>query len=303
MVMALLQSRLRSWNREVDDNWIEKKIDGDGDQKIVQIFLDGPIKYEAGNNQKTIISQLDKAIIDPLVKGVVLSVNSPGGDVVYSEEIYRKIVEVKKSGKRVVISMGQVAASGGYYISAPADKIFASPSTITGSIGVVMSIPNFKGLADKIGYKEITITSGTYKDMGNPLSNFTEQSEQIYKKLIGESYERFVDIIVEGRKLKREEVLKLADGRIYSGIQAKKLRLIDEFGNLEDATNDVKKKLGMADVQIIRYNEDPSFLSEWSKWLHISARLVAHTVPLEEQIKTTAAQLFDATPQILYMLK
>lgn len=245
--------------------WEEQVVEGGGKNKIVQLSVDGVIAQNAGFtssfNAVDFISQLDQAMKDDNVKGVVIRVNSPGGEVVASDEIHNKIVELQKKGKPVVVSMGAVAASGGYYISAPADRIFANPATLTGSLGVIFAVPNYQKAADWIGYKEHVIKSGQYKDIGNPLRELTDGERAIYQQLVDESYRQFVDVIANGRKLPREQVLKIADGRVYSGQQAKDLKLIDEFGSLEDATRFAVKKAGMEKAKIVKYVPKFSLMS------------------------------------------
>lgn len=248
-------------------NWQEQVIEGSGTSKIAQLAVDGTITQSrdmfSSNsfNAGDFISQLDQAIRDEAVKALVIMVNSPGGEVVASDEIYQKILEVKQAGKPVIISMGAMAASGGYYISAPADRIFANPNTLTGSLGVIFTLPNYQGTANWLGYKEYVIKSGEHKDIGNPLRELTAEERGIFQELVDESYQQFVDIIAAGRQIPHEEVLAMADGRVYSGRQAKKLNLIDEFGSLEDATAYAIQSLGLAEAKIIQYSRPVSFRS------------------------------------------
>lgn len=243
--------------------WGEQVVNGKGTEKIVQLYVDGIIaekaSFNSSFNSPDFISQLDQAMKDQTVKGIVIRVNSPGGEVTASDEIHNKILEIKKYGKPVIISMGGTAASGGYYISAGADRIFANPTTLTGSLGVIFSIPNYQKAADWIGYKEYVIKSGTYKDIGSPTREMTDAEKEIFQKLVDENYQRFVSVIVEGRKLSRDQVLKMADGRVYSGSQAKQLGLIDEFGSLEDATKYAMQKSGLQNAKIVRYTPKFSF--------------------------------------------
>jgi protease-4 len=221
-------------------------------------------------------------------------VDSPGGTVIDSEEIHAKILELKEAGVTVVVSMGATAASGGYYISAPADFIFASPSTITGSLGVIFSVPNFQKAADWIGYKENTITSGKMKDIGSPLREMTAEERGVFQALVDESYEQFVKVIADGRGLSKAEVLKLADGRIYSGKQAQKLGLVDELGSLEDATAYMVDLLNYDDYRIVRYLEPFSFDSLFQGF--ITAQ--------DSQTATVLREFFPKVsyePQLLYL--
>ncbi len=205
-----------------------------------------------------IIDYLRQAQENSSVKAIVLRVNSPGGSVVASNEIYE---ELKKIDKPVVVSMGEVAASGGYYISCTADKIVVNPSTLTGSIGVIAQLLNVEELTDDIGVKVITIKSGPHKDEGSPFREMTKEEKEIWQKIIDESYDQFVGIVAEGRGLPEKEVRKLADGRIYTGQQAVELGLADELGNLQRAI-DLAAELGEIEgkPRLIEYRRPPTLL-------------------------------------------
>lgn len=178
------------------------------------------------------------------VKAVVLRIDSPGGVVGPSQEIS---AEVKKlaARKQVVVSMGSVAASGGYYIAAPASRIFANPGTITGSIGVIMKLSNIEGLMDKVGMKAFTLKTGKYKDAGSPVRPMTEEERQLLQGVIDTTHGQFVRAVAEGRKLPVEEVRRIADGRILSGEQALALKLVDRLGSLQDAIEEAGKLAGI----------------------------------------------------------
>ena len=170
--------------------------------------------------------------------GILLSVNSPGGGVYESDDIYLKLLEYKEeTGRPVWTYMGSQAASGGYYIAMPSDNIVANRNTWTGSIGVYIGIGNYKELADKIGYKEIYFTSGDNKTMGAATQDITDEHKEIFQSMVDESYEQFVDIIVEGRSLDRSRVLEIADGRIYTAKQALELDLIDSIDTYENTVS------------------------------------------------------------------
>lgn len=166
------------------------------------------------------------------IKAIVLRIDSPGGAVAPSQEIYR---EVKKVKKVVVASMGSVAASGGYYIAVAADQIVANPGTITGSIGVIIEFANVQGLMDKLGLKGIVIKSGKFKDTGSPLREMNDEEKRLLQGLIDDIHQQFVAVVAENRKLSINDVNDIADGRIFSGAQAQKIRLVDKLGNLQDA--------------------------------------------------------------------
>ena len=171
------------------------------------------------------------------VKAVVLRIDSPGGVVAPSQEIYE---EVKKlaAKKKVVVSMGSLAASGGYYIAAPASMIYANPGTITGSIGVIIKLSNLQELMDKLGVKVTTIKTGRYKDIGSSSRPMTEEDRALLQGVIDSSFSQFVKAVAQGRKLPEEQVRLLADGRIFTGEQALVLKLVDRLGNLQDALDE-----------------------------------------------------------------
>lgn len=171
---------------------------------------------------------------DPSIKAIVIRVDSPGGAVVPSQEIYEEIKRTI-SVKPVIVSMGSVAASGGYYISCPATKIIANPGTLTGSIGVLIEIPNIKGLLDKIGVKAEIIKSGRYKDITSPFKPLQSDEKEILQRLIEDVHEQFIKAVAEGRKIPIEKVRKIADGRVFTGLKAKELGLVDDIGDLDYA--------------------------------------------------------------------
>lgn len=182
-----------------------------------------------------VVKELRKALKSNKVKAVLLRVNSPGGTVPMSQEIYEAIVELKKAGKPVVVSMGDVAASGGYYIACAADKIVANPGTLTGSIGVIINLMNFKALTDKVGIEPEVIKSGPFKDIASPYKKLSKEDRDILQALIMDSYDQFTTAVAEGRNMPIARVRTIADGRIYSGRQAHKLGLVDELGSYTDA--------------------------------------------------------------------
>lgn len=222
-------------------------------------------------NHRLFMEKLDYVKEDDSVKGIILRVNSPGGGVVESAEIHDKLVEIHKDTKKpIYVSMGSMAASGGYYISAPADKIFASPETMTGSLGVIMQGINYAGLAEKYGVDFVTVKSGPYKDIMSPTREMTEEERAILQSMINNSYEGFVKVISEGRDMPVDKVKKIADGRIYDGRQAKENNLIDDFGYLDDVVAKLKKDYKLSDAQVVRYTENFGF----SSLFHLGARKI-----------------------------
>jgi protease-4 len=191
------------------------------------------------------IRQLRYFLKQDNVKAVVLRVDSPGGIVAPSQEIN---AEVKKfaAKKKIIVSMGSLAASGGYYISAPATMIYANPGTITASIGVILKLSNIEALMDKIGIKSYTLKTGKYKDSGSPLRQFSAEDRAMLQAVIDNTHEQFVRAVAEGRKLPIEDVRKIADGRILSGEQAKEHKLVDRLGTLQDAIEEAGRLAGIS---------------------------------------------------------
>ncbi len=181
------------------------------------------------------VRELREHADNPWIKAVVLRVNSPGGVVAPTQEIFAAIQRARKAGKPVVATLGAVAASGGYYVATAADRIYANPGTLTGSIGVVMQMANIEGLLKKVGVEYVVVKAGSYKDVGNFARTMRPEERKMLQALLDDVYSQFVDAVVEGRGLERSEVLAFAEGRIYSGQQALALKMVDEMGGFEDA--------------------------------------------------------------------
>ena len=207
---------------------------------------------------KTIIANIEKAKNDKDVKAILLAVDSPGGGVNASDQIYHAL---KNAGKPVVVIMGDVAASGGYYISMASDWIIANPNTLTGSIGVISEFPNAAGLLDKVGVQLVVITSGPRKDIGSPYREMTDDERAYWKKIIDETYASFVAIVAEGRRMTVDEVKPLADGGVFTGRQALDLKLVDQLGYEEDAVAKAAELGGIpGKPRLIEYKNEPTFL-------------------------------------------
>ncbi|MGP7818438.1 signal peptide peptidase SppA [Niallia sp. 01092] len=246
--------------------------DGNDMEKIAVLDVNGTIQDTGGDpasllsspgyNHQAFMEKLNHIKEDNDVKGLIIKVNSPGGGVVESAEIHDKISEIQKEAKKpVYISMGSMAASGGYYISAGADKIFASPETLTGSLGVIMHGVNYKGLAEKYGVDFVTIKSGPYKDIMSPSRDMTKEEKDILQTMINNSYEGFVKVIADGRGMSQVDVKKIADGRIYDGSQAKELNLIDDFGYFDDVVEQMKKDYKLKNPTVVSYTDNTGFAS------------------------------------------
>lgn len=195
-------------------------------------------------DSKDTIRQLRYFLKQDSIKAVVLRVDSPGGIVAPSQEIY---AEVKKfaARKKIIVSMGSLAASGGYYISAPATMIYANPGTITASIGVILKLSNIESLMDKIGIKSYTLKTGRYKDSGSPLRKFSAEDRAMLQSVIDNTHQQFIRAVADGRRLPIEEVRKIADGRIMSGEQAMGYKLVDRLGTLQDAIEEAGRLAGI----------------------------------------------------------
>jgi protease-4 len=197
---------------------------------------------------------------DDGVAAVVLEVNSPGGGVTASDEMHQAILDFKAQTKKpVVVSMGDTAASGGYYISAPADRIVANETTLTGSLGVIVPLLNYSEAADKYGVTQEYVTSGKFKDIGSAWNEFTAGERDIFQSIVDDSYAEFVDVISEGRGLPEERVREIADGRIYSGRQARELGLVDSFGGLDEAAEIAGDLAKTEETTVVRYIQQPTF--------------------------------------------
>ncbi len=235
-----------------------------GGDKVAVISLSGPIADEAqvspfatgGITPSSVRSQLNRAKNDLLVKAVVLKIDSPGGAVGASQEIAR---EIKDFEKPIVVFMGDMAASGGYYISCQADKIVAKPGTLVGSIGVISQFMDLTGLYEKLGIKVKIIKSGKHKDMFARIP--TPEEEKMWQELSDELYEQFIKEVAEGRNLKVEKVKELATGQLYSGVRAKKLGLVDKLGSYQDAIDLAAELAKIKEPTIDEYGP-PTFLEQ-----------------------------------------
>ena len=209
--------------------------------KIGVVDVKGVITQSSG-----VIEELQQYLADDGVKAIILRVDSPGGGVGPSQEIYREIMRIKSNSKRkVVTSMGSVAASGGYYVACASDLIVANPGTITGSIGVIMQFSNLEELLKKIGIRGVVIKSGEHKDIGSPFRDMTPEEKRIMQEVLDNVHQQFIQAVADGRKLDRSRVAQIADGRIMTGEQAKNLGLVDELGNLQDTIDITAKMVGI----------------------------------------------------------
>lgn len=244
---------------------------GNSSEKIAIIQLDGAIMdlgtsfFLEGYNHGQFLATIDQSFQDPTVAAVILSVNSPGGAVGETAQIHKKLIDyMEEYEKPLYVSMGSMAASGGYYVAAPADQIFAEPSTLTGSIGVIMQNINYSGLAEKYGVEFNTIKSGKHKDIMSPAREMTAEEQTIMQSIIDEMYDDFVQVIVDGRNLDEAKVREIGDGRIYTGRQAQEVGLVDQIGDLDDTIDALMDAYDLENAQVIQYSTEISVFSNFA---------------------------------------
>lgn len=243
--------------------------------KVVKIDIRGAISFEENKSSfwgksdgsaEVIIDDIRHAKEDKDVRGLLLLVDSPGGEITACDFIDQEIKKFKSSSSnRYVVSyMRGVAASGGYYVSAHADKIVITPTTITGSIGVMMQGINFQEAAEKLGVKSVSFTSGPMKDMLNPMKGVSEAVSNVVQATINELYDQFIDVIADGRHMPPEKVRELADGRIYTAKQSVENGLTDKIGYMEEA-KETFKELGLVDYELVEYEEEEGMVDMLKK--------------------------------------
>lgn len=213
--------------------------------KVALIRVEGAII-----DSKDTVDQIKDFAKDPSTKAIVLRIDSPGGAVAPSQEIYEEVRKAMAK-KKIVVSMGSVAASGGYYIASPASRIFANPGTLTGSIGVIMEIPNFEGLMNKLGIKTEVVKAGRHKDIASIFRGMKKEDREILQGVLDNVHDQFITAVAEGRKMLREDVKKIADGRVFTGEQALKAGLVDELGDLDDAVKAAGKLSGIKGEPVV----------------------------------------------------
>ncbi len=219
----------------LDNAWL-------GGEKIAVVRIEGVIV-----DSRDVIEELRRFRENPNIKAIVLRIDSPGGGVVPSQEIYSEVLKARAEGKiKVVTSMGNLAASGGYYIAAATDRIVANPGTLTGSIGVIMELANVQGLLEKVGVQSVVIKSGKHKDLASPFRTMSVEDRAILQTVLDDVHDQFIQAVAAGRALKVDQVRDLADGRIFTGRQARTAKLVDELGDLQDAIKLAGKMGGIA---------------------------------------------------------
>lgn len=248
-------------------------VDGNSDETIQKISIEGEIGAEMTNtySRASIINQIKEAKSNSNVKAILLSVNTPGGGVYETAELYN---ELKNSGKDVYVSMKKQATSGGYYVSMAAKKIFANTETTTGSLGVIMSYVSAQKFLNDHGIKQETIRSGEQKAVGGLTEDLPESTRKIYQEQNKEAYDRFVKAIAQGRSMSEDEVRKLADGRTYTGTQAVENKLIDKIGTEEDLINFIKEDKKLSNPKVIELRPDKAAESLLSRFVKATMKSI-----------------------------
>ena len=248
-------------------------VDGNSDETIQKISIEGEIGAEMTNtySRASVINQIKEAKSNSNVKAILLSVNTPGGGVYETAELYN---ELKNSGKDVYVSMKKQATSGGYYVSMAAKKVFANTETTTGSLGVIMSYVSAQKFLNDHGIKQETIRSGEQKAVGGLTEDLPESTRKIYQEQNKEAYDRFVKAIAQGRSMSEDEVRKLADGRTYTGTQAVENKLIDKIGTEEDLINFIKEDKKLSNPKVIELRPDKAAESLLSRFVKATMKSI-----------------------------
>ena len=309
-IMALFKtdflSSFESAFGEADTTVYELPLEaGDFDSRIALLTVKGTI-LDTGSgslwedveyDHQGFLGQLESVMNDDTVKGVVLHVDSPGGGVLESAEIHEQLVKLKEERQiPIYVSMGTYAASGGYYIAAPADKIFAQKETITGSIGVIMQSYNFEKLAEKVGIEFETIKSGEHKDMFGGVRASTEEEKAMLQEIINESYEDFVDVVEQGRGMTEAQVKQVADGRILGGTQAMRAGLVDAIGDVDDTVAALRTDFNLEDAELFEYSSDNNTLGSL-----FGAKVGALFGPSEEEKLMQKILSTSNSPRMMYL--
>lgn len=293
ILLSILMMVIIAQASSVESSVLSERVIEEGGESVVAVVdIAGVIVQDAGESGpfsvsegvasveelRKIFKELDN---DDSVEAVILRINSPGGAVVASDELNLAIRDLSES-KVTVAQLADTAASGGYYAAVAADHIIANRATLTGSIGVILQLPNFDELFDNIGVSITTIKSGEFKDIGAIDRPITENEEAIFQSIVDESYQQFIDAIVAGRDLDRDAVLDFADGRVFSGSQALELDMIDQLGTFDDAILTAAELADIEDPTVIEYGDD-SFFSQ----LFAAIRDVSPTASIEKYVPSS----------------
>ena len=285
----------------------EETVEGKGKAKILLMDVSGMLSDETGGlvlgsppPRVPIVArvreELQKAEEDDAVKALIVRINSPGGTITASDLIYREIDSFKTRRKIPVVAvMMDVAASGGYYAALAADTIVALPTTVTGSIGVIMLTVNAQGLMEKIGVAPLAIKSGEMKDAGSPFRPLTAQERAVFQSVIDQMYGRFVTLIARSRKIPEDRVRAFADGRIYTAEQAKALGLVDEIGYMDDVVAAARKAAGIEEARVIMYQRPKDYRANFY------SAAPAPVPGLETSLQQLSALVSGSGPRFLYL--
>jgi protease-4 len=246
----------------------------DGKEKIALVEISGQIF-----DSREIVRQLSKYRRDDDIKAILLRIDSPGGAVAPSQEIYDEVLRVRADNKKIYASMGSLAASGGYYIAVAADRIFANPGTLTGSIGVIMAFGNAEKLMEKIGLEPQVVKSGKYKDVGSPARKMTAEERVYLQRVVDDVHQQFIDAVVQGRNVTPKEARELADGRVFTGRQALALKMVDEMGGLEDVIVKLGEAAGIEGRPKVVWEEPPKGIIELLMGSSLPKELKANWMP------------------------
>ncbi|MGY8766590.1 MAG: signal peptide peptidase SppA [Nitrospinaceae bacterium] len=241
------------------------------DNRIGIVDITGVIQ-----SSQNIIKQIKSFRNDKHIRGIILRIDSPGGAVGPSQEIYDEVLKTRKSGKIIYASMGTLAASGGYYIASAADQIFANPGTLTGSIGVIMAFSNAQGLLEKIGLKPEIIKAGKYKDIGSPTRSMNQIEKSLLQDVVTDVHQQFIEAIANGRGMSVAEITKIADGRIFTGRQAFALKLVDQLGGLQATIGQLAAKAGIIGAPNVIREKPNTGLLDWVLKTEISPSIVGY---------------------------
>ncbi len=246
----------------------------EGKEKIALVEISGQIF-----DSRDIVRQISKYRRDTDIKAILLRIDSPGGAVGPSQEIYDEVLRVRADNKKIYASMGSLAASGGYYIAVAADRIFANPGTLTGSIGVIMAFGNAEKLMEKIGLEPQVVKSGKYKDVGSPARKMTAEERIYLQRVVNDVHQQFIDAVAQGRNMTPKEARKLADGRVFTGRQALKLKMVDEMGGLEDVIAKLGEAAGIEGRPKVVWEETPKGFMDWLMQGSLSKEFKTHWMP------------------------
>ena len=290
---------------ETSNRWTVEIYEAGSGADIALIDIRGPITYDSGEgsffleegySQNIFLEQIETAFVQDNIEAIILRVNSPGGAVTACDEVYQKIRSLKEENEKpLVVYMENIAASGGYLVSTTGDVIFANRSALTGSIGVIMSSINVHRLADELGVEQKVIKSGPYKDIFNIFREVTKEESEILQGIIDETYDFFIDSVLEGRDLERDDLLELADGRIYTATQAIENGLIDEIGFFQDVIEKTAELANTSDPNVIHFKRVP--LKPFDYIFGQISRITLGPKSLEDYIETRKEEY----PQLMYI--